>query len=85
METWDGHVVIGRNQKEFNEKMDKLRKLRIPGDLYTLKSQVMPSEMLRNCISGTPDECIEKIKRFVALGVSHFSPFCALTGNLKLL
>jgi alkanesulfonate monooxygenase SsuD/methylene tetrahydromethanopterin reductase-like flavin-dependent oxidoreductase (luciferase family) len=73
MKTWDGHVVIGRNQADFNEKMDKLRRLRIPGDLYTLKSQVIPNEMLQNCISGTPDECIKKIKQFTALGVSHFS------------
>ena len=73
LKTWDGHVVIAKNQREFDEKMDKLKKQRIPGDLYTLKSQVVPSEMLRNCISGTPDECIRKIKQFTALGVSHFS------------
>lgn len=73
MKTWDGHIVIGRNQEDFNEKMNKLKKLRIPGDLYTLKSQVIPSEMLQNCISGTPDECIKKIKQFTTLGVSHFS------------
>ena len=71
--TWDGHVVIGKNQREFDEKMGMLKKLEIPGDLYTLTSRVIPGEMLQNCISGTPDGCIDKIREFMALGVSHFS------------
>jgi alkanesulfonate monooxygenase SsuD/methylene tetrahydromethanopterin reductase-like flavin-dependent oxidoreductase (luciferase family) len=69
--TWDGHVVIGKNERELEEKMVILRKLKLSGE--TLTGPLAPDELLQNCISGTPDGCIEKIKQFVELGVSHFS------------
>jgi alkanesulfonate monooxygenase SsuD/methylene tetrahydromethanopterin reductase-like flavin-dependent oxidoreductase (luciferase family) len=38
-----------------------------------LGTTTLPGEMLQNCISGTPDDCIKKIREFIALGVSDFS------------
>lgn len=80
--TWDGHVVIGNNEREFDEKMVMLKKVKIPGDLYTLNSQVIPGEMLQNCISGTPDGCIKKDKR--VHGIGRF-PFLAVVPILPVL
>jgi len=71
MKTWDGHVVIGKNQKDLEEKMAVLKSLKISGE--ALIGQLIPGEMLQNCISGTPDGCISKIREFMALGVTHFS------------
>ncbi|MGA3406771.1 MAG: LLM class flavin-dependent oxidoreductase [Candidatus Bathyarchaeia archaeon] len=73
VKTWDGHIIIANTKKHLEEKMSKLKNLKISGG--ALIGQLIPGEMLENCIYGTPDECIEKIKRFVALGVSHFSFF----------
>lgn len=69
--TWDGHVIIGNNERELEEKVNTLKKQRIAGE--ALIGQLIPGDMLENCISGTPDRCIEKIKGFATLGVSHFS------------
>ena len=71
MKTWDGHVVIGKNDRDLNEKMTMFKTLKISGE--ALIGQLIPGEMLQNCISGTPDSCIRKIREFMGLGVSHFS------------
>jgi len=71
LNTWDGHVVIGKNQKEFEEKMSILRKTNLSGD--ALIGPFEGGQMLQNCISGTADKCIEKLKRLTEIGISHFS------------
>ena len=72
LKTWDGHVVIGKNEKEFEGKIEKLRKADLSGP-DALVGPFEGAKMLENCISGTPDQCIKKIKSLVALGISHFS------------
>jgi len=71
MKTWDGHVIIGKNQREFEELATSLKKHKATDKIGT--TQLIPSNIFEDCIAGTPDACIEKIKRFAAIGVSHFS------------
>ena len=68
--TIDMHVVIGKNAKEYEEKVSRLRKQTIEDEIGSL--QLLPGDIIDNCISGTPETCIEKIKQFTSLGVSQF-------------
>jgi len=71
IKTWDGHVIIAKNQQKFEELADSLKKHKATDKIGT--TQLIPSNIFEDCIAGSPDTCIEKIKKFAAIGVSHFS------------
>jgi alkanesulfonate monooxygenase SsuD/methylene tetrahydromethanopterin reductase-like flavin-dependent oxidoreductase (luciferase family) len=71
MKTWDGHVIVRKNPREFEELVTSLKKHKATDKIGT--TQLIPSNIFEDCIAGTPDTCIEKIKKLAALGISHFS------------
>ena len=68
--TIDMHVIIGKNEKDHKEKVSLLRKQAVSDEIGSL--QLIPGDILENCISGTPERCIAKIKQFTSLGVTQF-------------
>jgi alkanesulfonate monooxygenase SsuD/methylene tetrahydromethanopterin reductase-like flavin-dependent oxidoreductase (luciferase family) len=68
--TIDMHVVIGKNEKEYQEKLSLLKKHAVKDAIGSL--QLVPGDILENCIRGTPESCITRIKQYASLGVTHF-------------
>lgn len=70
LKTIDMHVVIGKNESDYQEKLSLLRKQVVRDEIGSL--QLVPGDILENCISGTPETCIAKLKQFTSLGVTQF-------------
>ncbi len=58
--SWQGSILIAKNQEDMKEKT---RKLGAPSS---------SSPGMGQGISGTPEQCVEKIAKYVDLGVSCF-------------
>lgn len=77
--SWQGRVLMARNQAELNEKTKKF--VISPRGASGISS----SEVAHNII-GTPEQCVEKINQYVDVGVSCFMlVFPEATRDLKCL
>ena len=63
--SWASYVLIGRDEKEAEEKVKRYLQDRVA-------PQGLPPDRLRPPISGTPEECIKQIERYMDVGVSLF-------------
>ncbi len=59
--SWQGHCIIAEKESEVNRKIKKFKPKKM-----SIKDFVRPR------IVGTPDKCIEKIKRYIDVGVTYF-------------
>ncbi|MEM4312156.1 MAG: LLM class flavin-dependent oxidoreductase [Nitrososphaerales archaeon] len=66
--SWDGHVLIGRNKGDFEDKISRIR--REWGEYGAIEGYAYGK--MQKMISGTPDECIEKINGLLDIGISRF-------------
>ena len=60
-QSWSGFAVIAKEKRELREKILKFKRKEISIDEYTKPRLV-----------GTPEECIEKLSKYVDAGVTYF-------------
>jgi F420-dependent oxidoreductase-like protein len=56
-----GQVVIAQNQRELNEKIEKIK-----------PKAASVNEFKKTALTGTPEECVERLQVYVNLGVTYF-------------
>lgn len=79
--TWHGPVFIADNGMKLKERILK-RKERI----VSTRVREMPFEQyLGEIIAGTPEQCIEKIQRYIDVGVTYFIPANPSMREMRLL
>jgi alkanesulfonate monooxygenase SsuD/methylene tetrahydromethanopterin reductase-like flavin-dependent oxidoreductase (luciferase family) len=60
VKSWLGIVLVDRNRANVAEKVERFRPSEVPFERYM------------NSVAGTSAECVEKLKLYSRLGVSHF-------------
>jgi probable F420-dependent oxidoreductase len=70
MNTLDTHVIIAKTPSKVEQKIRMLKEARTTDAVGSL--QLVPGDILENCIRGTPDQCAEKIKSWMKAGVGQF-------------
>lgn len=61
LKSWAGEIILAENEEELKRKIKTLK----PG-------AESKGYYFRGCIMGTPEQCIEKIKAYVKVGVTYF-------------
>ncbi len=66
--SWYGRVIIGENEEEAKRKARKF----MEASSTNLFHNISFEEFLDKIIAGTPEQCIEKIQRYIEYGITYF-------------
>ena len=78
VKTWHGFAAIG-DEESVKRRVSRFMKTTTIYDI----SRMSFEDFLGRMIAGSPDKCIEKIQRFVDLGVTYFIPHFLFDRELR--
>jgi F420-dependent oxidoreductase-like protein len=79
--TWHGRVIIVDKEKKLKREAMKIKESSTNNEVRKLSL----NEYLNKNIAGTPEQCVEKIQKYVDLGVTYFIPHFPFAKDLKAL
>ena len=77
--TWFGFVVVSDKEEDVKQKFLEWR----TNSLSEQSRGTSFEDFLDGNVTGTPEQCVEKIQKYVDLGVTHFIPHFLFERNLK--
>jgi len=69
--SWAGSIIIAKTEEEVNKRLKKYVQIRSQG-LTRAKEMGFTDYNLNPSLFGTPKQCIERIKDYIKVGVTHF-------------
>lgn len=77
--TWHGRVIIVDEEEKLNREALKVKESSTNNEVRKLSLD----EYLDKVIAGTPGQCVEKIRKYVDLGVTYFIPHFPFAKDLE--
>ena len=79
--TWFGRIIIGERE-EVKRKALRFQETRTEGSKIM---EMSLEDFLDSIIAGTPEECVEKIGKYVDVGATYFIPHFPFAQDLQAL
>lgn len=77
--TWHGNVIIVNKEEKLRGEALRVKE---SSATHELKKEGI-DEFLKKTIAGTPEQCVEKIQKYVDLGVAYFIPHFPFARDLR--
>lgn len=79
VKTWHGFMFIVKDEEELRRKAQRFKE---ESNIDFLKEMSL-NHFLETTISGTPEQCIEKMRKLVDMGVTYFIPYFPYSRDLE--
>jgi len=77
--TWHGVLIIVDKEGNLRKEARRVKESSVSKEI----TRIELDEYLNKMIAGTPEQCIEKIQKYVDLGVTYFIPHFPFAKDLK--